>query len=1117
MEERSLTHLLKPVAPTEEESQQVTALQSDPLFNPDAVVEADWDPQYLAKNIGVVRDTMRAVRGGVVDDWDDEELQDKNLSTMRAFESGNSIATLRFLQGMNGADEETLSTIGQGIQLFDEMPSAFGEGATWADTRQALGDYTQSILSDPANLIGLGLGKLAVGAGAKAVGTAAKIAGVKAMKIGGEKAANTAFKAAVAEAGKKTVEGIARRTAETQAKKGLGKLTTKTALKDAGVALATDTFISVGIEAARQLVRSETGAQQDFELSQVALAALGTMVVGGAAWGSNLFRGSSGFTPTVRALNEEADTGNVLNAVLEMVETSGWKSKVEAGKKLDDLDTKYWVELLDTMLPAMEREGYVWVRTDADDKVSNFIADVLRTAEPEDAIQFAEDWTKKTGIELPTPGAGGLEDFANAFARKMNESAQVMNRTSQIARKLGIDEKGVTLGHLTEDMLEGIDATPYFQKIFKATAGKTSRGQNNIIRLIVSNLSTTRLNLVGYGASTTINSVSDVAQAVLYDVGGRVAKVLGKMEPGEQAIRTAKVLRQMQSQKVRNLIDPNTTLDQFLAYTQMRPRQLRELTSVLQGGIEDPNAVAKNFGVRPGDTVLGSRADQVVEIIQGISFVQAQDVYTKSQEFVYHLDKKLRLAFNRPMADLMADPDLRKLMANPKWAKAEADAVYETQRAIYSQTFRRSSVELGRFAAFIEDFRNIPGLGLLIPFGRFFNNVLATTMDMSGLAIVAKAVGGYSPNRSMPDLIARAAVGWTGVSILADREDGYIDRGLGVFESENERGEIVDNRYTYPLSLFKGVARLIAHHRKGEEPPENVVQEMLQHLNVLGTIVDVVKGTGEVPPNVPGQIGEFAVGQLTRDLSEAGNDMMAVARSILSGEDSGLLKLIAAPGVAAISGATRFLEPVNIMAKIVQGANMSVMDPKDGNETFNKTFRYLDTAFTTSDVVKYDAASGKRTPQADKFLADRSSKLTNTERVLNLVGINSWDINEYSDSAAANNMFVKYYHSFLEDRATKLMAMDKFRNGDLETKQYMWKSINDEARKRTKAFMEMKSGDAPTYKLIIDINNSHSRKDIAQAMEQIAPGMEMEDMNAAQMMLLKARLDNRDEFLRLKR
>jgi len=799
-----------------------------------------WDREYLSRNIATVRDTMRAVRGDITNDWDDEELQEKYLETMRAFESGNSVATLRFLQGMVGADDEQLRTIGEGIKLFDEMPSVFGGGATLNEKAQAVGDYAQSMILDPANLLGLGLGKLVTGAGARTVGTAAKLAGVRALKSGGQKAADAAFKRAVTEAGTKTTQNIAERTAKQAATKGLKRLGTKEALKDAGVALATDTGVALSVETARQVIRRDTGAQDEFQVSDVAVTALATMMLGGAAWGTNLARGGSGWTPAVRSLNEEAEPGNILESIIKHVERSDtWKEKVARGTELEDLDGEYWIDLMDTMLPAMEREGYVWSRNSPEDKVSNWIADVIKSAEPEDARVFAREWSEKTGIELPTLDKAGLDFFADTFAFKMNQSARVMNRAGQIAKRLGKEVDDVTMGDIVTDMVEGTDANPFFKGLSKKLPEgvqyllrKSSRIQNNIIRLIVSNLSTTRLNLVGYGASTALNSVSDVSQAILYAPAGYVGRLLGK-EGGDKALKTAKVLKDMQWQKAKNFLDPNTTLDQFLAYTQMRPRQLKELTSVLQGGIEDPNAVAKNFGVNPDDTIIGARLEQAVDLIQRFNFVQAQDVYTKSQEFLYHMDKKVRLAFDRPLQEMFADPDLRKLMADPRWAKAEAEAVYETQRAIYSQTFRRSGAELGRLAAFIEDFRNIPGLGLLIPFGRFFNNVLATTMDMSGLSLVTKAAG-YNPNRNVGDLAARAAVSWTFVSMMAEQEREFIDRGLGVFESENPRGEVQDNRYTYPLSLYKGVARIVAYHRKGEEPPADVIEEIKLHLNQLG-------------------------------------------------------------------------------------------------------------------------------------------------------------------------------------------------------------------------------------------------------------------------------------------
>jgi len=246
---------------------------------------------------------------------------------------------------------------------------------------------------------------------------------------------------------------------------------------------------------------------------------------------------------------------------------------------------------------------------------------------------------------------------------------------------------------------------------------------------------------------------------------------------------------------------------------------------------------------------------------------------------------------------------------------------------------------------------------------------------------------------------------------------------------------------------------------------------------------------------------------------QVANELITRSKGDLVYKD--LVAIVAAPGIAAVSGASRFAEPLSVISDILKGADMKVLDPKDGNRMFNEAFRYVDNFLSTSDVAKYDAASGKRSPQLDKYFADRASKLTATERVLNLVGIDPWTLNESTDSAAANNIFVKYFHSFLEEESTKLMSNPKFRNGSLETRKVMWSDVKEQARKVTERWMTLKAGDEPRYQLIVDIHNSNKTKaQIAKAFEAIAPGVPIDDMNERQLLLVKEYLRTRDDFLR---
>ena len=103
-------------------------------------------------------------------------------------------------------------------------------------------------------------------------------------------------------------------------------------------------------------------------------------------------------------------------------------------------------------------------------------------------------------------------------------------------------------------------------------------------------------------------------------------------------------------------------------------------------------------------------------------------MFTKSQEFTYQLDKNLRISFNKGWGEFFADPDAAKLMNTKEYIRAVARASYESQRAIFSKSFKAKGT-VGELAGFIEEARNIPGVGLLVPFGRFFNTATAFLGD----------------------------------------------------------------------------------------------------------------------------------------------------------------------------------------------------------------------------------------------------------------------------------------------------------------------------------------------------------------------------------------------------
>ena len=73
--------------------------------------------------------------------------------------------------------------------------------------------------------------------------------------------------------------------------------------------------------------------------------------------------------------------------------------------------------------------------------------------------------------------------------------------------------------------------------------------QNRIIRLLVSNPSTSALNLVGWGAATGINSVVDIGAGLAQLPVAATYKILGKDGQASEKLREASSLFMANKQK----------------------------------------------------------------------------------------------------------------------------------------------------------------------------------------------------------------------------------------------------------------------------------------------------------------------------------------------------------------------------------------------------------------------------------------------------------------------------------------------------------------------------------------------------------------------------------------
>jgi len=1124
-----------------------------PRFTQYSEIEYSEDDLLKDEFFMPIRDYMVDRQGEHILDKPREEVIELYTNNLRGFSSGNTVRALAETSYLNDIadDEEKLARAGEAYAIYENLEGLFGE-TTGREKAEILQDHLRSAVLDPTNLIGLGIGKIATSAGFKVGSQLPMIAARKAYQrqiakgAGGKKAQKVGeriFTQAGRIQSRQTASRLARRRqVEDRVKDSLlARVTDRRALTEIGTMAAFESTIAASTDYLYQDALIRTKVQEEYSKFQTGIAAVAGLTFGGlAAASGQLSRGGQqyvlpeGFKTDAKGarlsrmekfITKYGENIEFFKEESPIPRIGKWGSDVESGLELSAQDTEFFTTMLlgnddlglTGLAEILQDQGYVWRRRSPDDKISNFIGDIIEQSDPQEFQSFLEEFKKQTGItvtRVDTPDGGtkvvelDRKTFAQTFKRKLSDSGTVLGAVSEVAGRLGKPEKQVTFSDYVEYRLTG--APPETKNKVDETAEKLGitdqlvqsgipNFQNNIIRLMVSNLSTTVMNVAGFAQATTVNSATDVTRAVL--LGGKAGLLLAaNPKAAREAGLTAKGILSNQMGKLRSTLDANTTYEAYLRYAEMRPEALRELTQVLPGGVEDVSKISRYY--QPDQTLLTSRSSQAVDVIQRINLVQAQDGYTKSIEFTSQLDKALRAppsegGFGMSWKEFFSQEDYFKQMQSERYLKLEARAVDETLKSVFSKSYKGRGI-LGEIAGVIEDARNIPAVGLMVPFGRFFNNTVAfTVQNAPGSPIIAKMMG--DTDKTWSEAFARTSVNAVIVGSLVDQEIENIKNGLSWSEAEDpETGAVRDYKYLFPYSAYKAAARIIAHKVSDTEMSEEEVK----------------------------QISDNFVGQLTRQLGEAGEGMEGLFTTLLS-EEGGDFSQAFYDSVGSVltqnvSAATRFLEPVNQLAGLARREDFQVPDRKQGNKLVNESLRYVDQLYalaTGEDMApeKFSAAGGTRRMQPTKFVSpSRESRLTATERVMNSIGRPAYMASMYVDSAEANNRYNELFNSAVEKLSSSLWQSSEFQEAGLEKKERLVDTrVMKPARDYTLRFMEGTATNFDDLELqkMISIYRGYGRQKISNVLEDLGFESDVSELTLDELKIVEDALKYRDEFL----
>jgi len=395
--------------------------------------------------------------------------------------------------------------------------------------------------------------------------------------------------------------------------------------------------------------------------------------------------------------------------------------------------------------------------------------------------------------------------------------------------------------------------------------------QNVWKRMLVSAPQTTAANVYGFGQYYLANTVAEVFQGTAYLALGDVQK--------------SKALFQVQVQKMKNLFDPYSTLDNYQAMLSTDDELSRYLRETVSGGVE---RAIERFELEKYSKGV-SKVERATNLAQKISLVNLQDSLTKSQMFMTSVDKYTRLLKNKTFEDVLKSGNLVDIDQ-----EVLDRAMGDTLKSVFAEDYTVSK-SLGGFAGVmaktVERASNTPGIGFILPFGRFMNNVVATAYQWNIVTGGMEGAVAMMKGRKIDavEAFSKATVGTAAILYATEFQKEQQKKGYSWNELETGTGEVADITNTFPLSLLMIAGRVRAKQTQGEMVDRELVQEFGK---------------------------QIAIGQAATDL-EFGNDITRLLTLFLNtdqefkGTAYTFLDAAAYSGGNIIAGATRPLDVLN--------------------------------------------------------------------------------------------------------------------------------------------------------------------------------------------------------------
>jgi hypothetical protein len=1024
----------------------------------------------------------------------DDEVVDDFIEHMRNFNT-NIVSTAGEVRFISNATDEQKAVASEAYKIYDQLGNVFVNDGFFGAV-DGIWDYVSAAATDPSNYIGLltgGAAKAGAFGGSAAakqlVRKAAAEAGRKAIKNGAtraaaEKAGQEAAEAALArftaagvksKASQEAIQKIAdleKNIFLSQAKRKASQEVLGAAAEQRGrralmATTASDALVAMGQDYEIQSLMMDVGVQEEYSVAQTGFSSLFGAVGGGLQLAFGKAAGASGLEGVSDTLGgtvrRQAAQDNVSNIIAKetalskpLVDDEGmkkaaadiktgireWKDKWQRGLKLYANQTTE-ADLMERIVLGeggkATKNGLVKVFKDLGVEypkgatVSDVVTNVVKYL-PQKELDEINQMLAGVNISLGdmTQAKVNLQDLVANEASRAGKTLNVFSRAKAL-----IDVNVIKAHNLIETAAEGTLER-------EADKAKTMKGfqygQNLWRRMLVSSPATTAVNVAGFSQYYIGSTLADVLTGTTTTLAGLASTGAKRAE----YLRVGKVYRGMVAQKMRYLLDPYTTHDAYMKFLKENEDVSKVLFETVSGGVE---RTAQRYGMNPNSKWY-QNAEKLANGVNKWTGVRVQDSFTKSQMFMSEMDKYLRINKGKTLQEVINGGDTSLIDNDVLGAALDG-----TMKSVFSKDYTGDDQLLAGVARLIETVSKTPLLGTVLPFGRFMNNVVATSYQWTAAGAVEamKAIAmSEKRNLSTAEAFARTTVGWTGIGLAMHFDEERRQKGLAATEVEVGGGQVADMRNVYPFSAFLVAGRVGNLYLRGEMIPDELKDEALNQL---------------------------AIGQVAKD-AEFGNDLFSLLSFLSDSEDTRQASLDALYKQTGniLAGFTRPLDAINRAVGYINDSDIA----KDTRQaTGIKVLTQSASKYVDNIIEVFDNDIAAITGE-ELRVATREGPLQDANPAARIAGVTIKPPQNASEFVYAMSEMMPYtanmrskdpvydkiYNTLmapqLKGLAEKLMDSPSFMKGDVATRREMLKSGFTNIRRDINEYMKEYTNDTST-------------------------------------------------------